>query len=90
MGSPLSSRAKDKLVSMVHVSDEEMVRDAQSYLDLVKNGEVVVVTQADQPIAELKPVKQLRPIGLAEGQFVVPKDFDDPIPDDILDSFEGR
>jgi antitoxin (DNA-binding transcriptional repressor) of toxin-antitoxin stability system len=79
---------------MVLVSDEEMVRDAQSYLDLVKNGEVVVVTQADQPIAELKPVaakkRELRPYGLDEGAFTVPADFDDPLPDDILDSFEGR
>ncbi len=31
----------------------------------------------------------LRPYGLAYGQFTVPKDFDDPLPDDILATFEG-
>lgn len=31
----------------------------------------------------------LRPYGLAHGQFTVPKDFDDPLPDDILAIFEG-
>jgi len=31
-----------------------------------------------------------RPIGLAKGEFVVPDDFDDPLPDDILDLFEGK
>lgn len=28
----------------------------------------------------------LRPYGLAAGEFVVPDDFDDPLPDDILDT----
>ena len=31
-----------------------------------------------------------RPVGLAEGLFVVPADFNDPLPDDILNAFEGR
>jgi len=35
------------------------------------------------------PPLQPRPIGLAAGQFVVPDDFDAPLPDDILDEFEG-
>lgn len=28
------------------------------------------------------------PIGLAKGQFTVPDDFNDPLPDEILDLFE--
>ncbi|HEV7238305.1 MAG TPA: hypothetical protein VGQ36_03620 [Thermoanaerobaculia bacterium] len=32
----------------------------------------------------------LRPVGLATGEFVVPDDFDDPLPDELLDAFEGR
>lgn len=31
-----------------------------------------------------------RPIGLCAGEFIVPADFDDPLPPDILDAFEGR
>jgi antitoxin (DNA-binding transcriptional repressor) of toxin-antitoxin stability system len=40
---------------------------------------------ADKPIAELKPAssnaptKQLRPFGLAAGEFTVPDDFDAPL-----------
>jgi hypothetical protein len=30
-----------------------------------------------------------RPYGLAKGDFVVPDDFDDPLPEDILRDFEG-
>ena len=38
--------------------------------------------------APSRPAK--RPIGLAEGLFVVPADFNDPLPDEILDAFEGK
>ena len=31
-----------------------------------------------------------RPCGLARGEFTVPDDFDAPLPDEILDAFEGR
>lgn len=30
------------------------------------------------------------PIGLAKGQFTVPDDFNDPLPDEILDLFEFK
>ena len=42
---------------------------------------------------ELKPItnnKQLRPFGLCTGEFTVPDDFDDPLPEDILNAFEGQ
>ena len=61
---------------------------------LAQSGESITIVQADQPVAELKPVttdaKSSRPIGLYEGEFVVPDDFDDPLPDEILKGFEGR
>jgi hypothetical protein len=31
-----------------------------------------------------------RPKGLAAGDFIVPDDFDDPLPDDLVDAFEGK
>jgi hypothetical protein len=42
-------------------------------------------------ILEEVPLEQgLRPYGLLAGQFVVPDDFDEPLPDDILAAFEGQ
>jgi len=44
-------------------------------------------------IAELKPIansKQLRPFGLCAGEFTVPDDFDAPLPEDLLSTFEGK
>ena len=79
---------------MVTISADEMQKDLPSYLRLVKTGETLVITQADEPIAEVKPLTQAkrepRPFGLCAGEFVVPDDFDAVLPDDVLEAFEGR
>jgi hypothetical protein len=31
----------------------------------------------------------LRPYGLCAGQFTVPENFDDPLPEELLQAFEG-
>lgn len=83
---------------MVRISLDEMSRDPGRYIREVEAGETVLVTREDQPVAEIRPVapngKQgrnpPRPVGLAAGEFRVPDDFDDPLPPDVIDSFEGR
>ncbi len=35
-------------------------------------------------------LSQPRPIGLAKGQFTVPDDFNTPLPEDVLRTFEGQ
>jgi len=40
--------------------------------------------------AEAQPIIHLRPYGLCVGEFVVPDDFDEPLPDEILKTFEGE
>ena len=83
---------------MVRISLDEMSRDPGKYIREVEAGETVVVTRADRPVAEIRPVEPNgeqdantpRPIGLAAGEFRVPDDFNNPLPPDVLDSFEGR
>ena len=41
-------------------------------------------------ILDPTPLPQLRPIGLAKGQFTVPDDFNAPLPEDVLQTFEGK
>lgn len=68
------------------------------YRQISKADDTFLVMLFGQPIAELKllaPVEDgatraQRPYGLAEGEFVVPDDFDAPLPEDILRDFEGR
>lgn len=55
----------------------------------VKAGRLdALVEQANQAY-EARQRKQPRPYALAVGEFVVPDDFDAPLPEEILRDFEG-
>jgi hypothetical protein len=41
-------------------------------------------------ILTLTSLPQPRPSGLAKGQFTVPDDFNAPLPEDVLQTFEDR
>jgi len=72
---------------------EQVENEAAEFLHRVIDGETILVYQGEKPVAEIRPFTEteaLRPVGLAAGEFVVPDDFDDPLPDDLLDAFEGR
>ena len=78
---------------MLNVTIDEIQRDPLKYLHQVEAGETLVIVRSDKPIAELRPIassEQLRQFGLCAGEFVVPDDFDTPLSDDILNSFEGK
>ena len=62
-------------------------------LDAVAAGEEVVIARAGEPMAKLVPIESKTPkrrLGRLEGKYTVPEDFDAPLPDDLLDAFEGR
>lgn len=79
---------------MTTLSIEEVKSDLERIIVRVQGGETVIVTRSDHPVAEIAPVshaaKATRPFGLCKGEFVVPDDFDDPLPDDMIRSFEAR
>ncbi len=79
---------------MTTITIDDIQRDLSGFLQRVRAGETLLITQADLPIAELKPIapasQQRRPFGLCAGEFTVPADFDAPLPEDILAEFEGR
>jgi len=56
-------------------------------------GEEIVIAKAGKPLARLSPLRDgrgPRKPGCLEGRFHVSDDFDAPLPDDLLDAFEGR
>ena len=62
-------------------------------IDRVNAGEEVVITRHGRPVARLIAAGQARPRvpGLLAGQgYWIADDFDAPLPDDLLDLFEGR
>jgi len=58
-----------------------------------KRGESLLVMRDDQPVAQIQPVAapggQRRPFGLCAGEFSVPAEFDEPLPEHLLEEFEG-
>lgn len=79
---------------MLSVTVDEAQKELPAYLKLVETGETLVITQNGAPVAELKSlasgIAQARPFGLCAGEFVVPDDFDQPLPEDIVEAFEGQ
>ncbi|HLO51400.1 MAG TPA: type II toxin-antitoxin system Phd/YefM family antitoxin [Kamptonema sp.] len=76
---------------MLNVTVDEIQSDPLKYVRQVEAGETVIIVRSDRQIAELRPIpssKQLRPFGLCAGEFTVPDDFDDPLPEDILSGLE--
>lgn len=59
-------------------------------LERVALGEEVVIAKAGKPIAKLVKLAETpkqRVPGSGKGDFVVPDDFNEPLPDEILDEF---
>ena len=59
----------------------------------VERGHEVLISRAGKPVARLVPhqTKPPRPVfGADRGRLVVPDDFDQPLPDEVLEAFEGR
>lgn len=50
-------------------------------LDLAINGEEIVITQNDKPVAKISPIKRPLKRGSAKGKIWMSEDFDEPIED---------
>jgi prevent-host-death family protein len=74
---------------------EVNVHEAKTHLSRllrrVAGGEEIVIARAGVPVARLVPVEERpkRIFGVDRGRFQVPEDFDAPLPEEILRSFEG-
>lgn len=57
----------------------------------VAAGEEITITRGGKPVARLVPVSPGLPrlLGEDQGRYVVPDDFDAPLPDDLLAGFES-
>lgn len=64
-------------------------------LEEVAAGEEIVIAKAGKPMAKLVPLtsakeRPKRQLGSLAGIAIIPAGFDDPLPDDLLDMFEGK
>lgn len=79
---------------MVRISVQEAQDHLPQYLQRIAQGETILLTEREKPIAEIRAVpgsrKERRPIGLAKGEFTIPPEFYDPLPEELLEAFEGK
>ena len=76
---------------MKTVNVHEAKTNLSRLLKRVASGEEVVIARAGHPIARLVPIAPStgeRVLGFEKGKFVVPEDFDAPLPEEILAEFE--
>ena len=76
----------------MEVNVHEAKTNLSKLLQRVQEGEEVVIAKAGKPIARLTRIQSKsspRKIGSAAGEFVVPPDFDEPLPESVLDGFEA-
>jgi prevent-host-death family protein len=73
------------------------IHEAKSQLskliDAMEHGETVIIAKAGKPVAVLGPLRAARPKrvrGVLRGQIKLGLEFDQPLPPDMLESFEGR
>lgn len=76
---------------MASIDVHQIQSDPLGCLRRVEQGETLLVLRDEQPVAEIKPVappaRQPRPVGLCAGLFVTPSDFDQALPDALLQDF---
>lgn len=79
---------------MIKLNIHEAKTHLSRYLDRLAKGETIILCKRNIPIAEIRPIapdmKKRRPIGLAKDEFRVPPEFFEPLPPEIIDSFEGK
>ena len=79
---------------MKQVNIYQAKTDLSRLVDKASKGETFIIAKAGTPLAKLGPIVEEEPkkikYGLMKGKAKFAPDFDDPLPDWLLDAFEGR
>ena len=78
---------------MTKVNIHEAKTHFSKLLRRVSAGEEIVIARGGTPVARLVPMEGMprsRTLGLYRGRIQVSQDFDDALPEDVLDEFEGE
>ena len=78
---------------MKQVNIHEAKTKLSKLVERAEAGEEIVIARAGKPAAKLVPVTKSRGrrrLGLLDGKFQVPDDFNEPLPESVIRAFEGR
>lgn len=78
---------------MIRANIHDAKTHLSRYLERLEEEGPIILCRRNVPIAEIRPLPttgtEPRPIGLYKGTFEVTDAFFEPLPDDLLDAFEG-
>ncbi len=77
--------------AMVTVNIHKAKTELSKLLKRVEAGETVVIARAGRPVAKIEPyndIKESRVPGTGKGKIKIKDEFFEPLPEDILKSFE--
>ncbi len=77
---------------MTKVNIKEAKTRLSQLIEEVASGRDVVIARAGRPVARLTRLvgaTRRRRLGVLNGRFRIPDDFNRPLPDDVLRTFEG-
>lgn len=77
---------------MMKINIAEAKANFSRCIESVERGETITVCRRNVPVAEIRalpqPLREKRPVGIDRGMAVAASFFD-PLPDSLLDAFEG-
>jgi prevent-host-death family protein len=77
---------------MKQVNIHQAKTELSKLVERAEAGEEVLIARAGRPVAKLVPLDRARgrrKLGLLDGKFRIPDDFNKPLPPSILGAFEG-
>jgi prevent-host-death family protein len=82
--------ADDTQIVNIHAAKTHLSR----LVDQAASGREITIARAGRPVAKLvaidRPDEKSRRLGTLAGRLRVPDDFDAPLPDAVIEAFEGR
>ena len=70
----------------------ELKTHFSKFVDMAMQGEEIIITKLGKPVARLCPLAKKKPKrapGVLKNKVKISKDFDAPLPEDVLKSFKG-
>ncbi|WP_067974287.1 type II toxin-antitoxin system Phd/YefM family antitoxin [Mycolicibacter icosiumassiliensis] len=76
--------------TVLRVGVHEAKTRLSELLRLIDGGQEIEIARGGEPVAKLVPIRsrETRRLGIDEGVYAVPDDFDAPLPDDVLADFD--
>jgi len=78
---------------MKQINIHQAKTELSKLVERAESGEEIVIARAGKPAAKLVPLTKARGrrrLGLLDGRFRIPDDFNAPLPDSVIRAFEGR